>query len=386
MENIYLSEKCALDLITRERTCPPYGALMAGGPAVEAHLSDCQYCRDLAETDDGRFETLKSFFSGTALPVESVECGEVHSVLASAVPDTHNEHGWHNPPDVLVVEDEEAVGIKGVVRVVQLCRGLVLSGPNDVPLKSWDCSTFAEPWNSWPIPVSSLGRNLGRVSEEELAEVCENMAKPIPWLPEDSLIYAFRRLELNIGGFYGRHGAAQALALLEKSRKNAGWESRPSSSGSAKKHFFPTMSSSELRELFKSSKADICKVSFPARSFDYAAAADSAPMGLSEEDRFRLDRSFGPSSAGIVNVFDLASHESKGIDAEFRIRNGQLHILFELPGQPIDAVVLFGSEEEELWCQPKHRAERQFTMKLPSGEGRDFELKSLKVLVFVFGE
>lgn len=215
--SIHLPERDALRLAIEERTCPPYDILMAGGPAVEDHLMHCDRCRALADVDSESYAALKSLFEKAAPPQLETEAhpGELRQVLRRAVPDIHNEHGWHNPPMVLVVEGEDSVGIKGVVRVVQVCSGLALSGPNDVPLKSWDYNTFAEPWNSWPIPVSSLGRNLGRVSDEEFAEVCENIEKPMPWLPEDSLIYAFRRLEMNIGGFYGRHGAAQAMALKE---------------------------------------------------------------------------------------------------------------------------------------------------------------------------
>lgn len=381
MRSIYLPERDALRLAIEERTCPPYDILMAGGPAVEAHLRHCDRCRDLADADGESYAALKALSAKASPPPLETEArpGELRRVLRRAVPDIHNEHGWHNPPMVLVVEGEDSVGIKGVVRVVQVCGGLALSGPYDVPLRSVDSDVFAEPWNSWPVLISSLSRSIDEVSAEELAEVIENQKKPMPWIDEDSLLYTFRRLELNIGGFYGRHGAAQAIALLEARGSRAGQANAPSG---AKILPFRSMGASERREALKSRMSAWSSASSSARDTDYALAADSRPMPLSAQERAMLDRGFGPSRSGVVNVFDLGAPADapKSVEAEFRSIGGKLHILFAWTGStPLEGAALLGESEE--WVAPWQEREGQFAMVVEFDA--EIDLASLKVLIFI---
>ena len=204
MTDINIDEKESLRLIIEERTCPPYNVLMAGGPDIEEHLRHCQSCQNIIKSDDGRYSEISSLTAHLpeCSPRETVKVGELRQVRSDAV--SSHACGWHNPPIVLVIEDENKTGMN-IVRVVQVCAYKNLIGPGDIFL-SFD-NFFAECWNSWYIQAAHLGKRLGNVKEAEVNEIFKNLDTTTPWLPKHSLIDTFRSLELRTADFYATQDA-----------------------------------------------------------------------------------------------------------------------------------------------------------------------------------
>lgn len=206
----------ALRLMEQARTCPPLDMLMKGGPDIDEHIKTCSSCRILAQEEKEGYAKLKAFLRSrpSCKPCGRVQAGEVRHVSRSAVPDIHDEHGWHNPPLALVIYDEDAVGIPGVVRVAPLFNLPSLAFVGDIPLRSLKESFFAESWNTFALPARCLEGVFGTVTPRELDEVREWEDKDLPELAEGTAQLAFRRLERNMAGFYGKHGALAALRAL----------------------------------------------------------------------------------------------------------------------------------------------------------------------------
>ena len=205
----------ALRLMEQARTCPPLDMLMKGGPDIDEHIKTCSFCRMLAQEEKEGYAELEAFLDSLPSPEPGgrVQAGEVRCVSRSAVPDIHDEHGWHNPPLALVIYDEDAVGIPGVVRVAPLFNMPSLAFVGDIPLRSLKKRLFAESWNTFVLPAQCLGEVLGTVTPRELDEVREWEDKDLPELADGTAQLTFRRLERNMASFYGKYGAAQALAM-----------------------------------------------------------------------------------------------------------------------------------------------------------------------------
>lgn len=382
----------ALRLMEQTRTCPPLDLLMQGGADIDAHLASCPFCRELAQRDRKKYASLESFLRSLPSPEPGgpVQAGEVRQISREAVPDIHDEHGWHNPPLALVIHDEEAVGIPGVVRVAPLFDKPSLAFVGDIPLRSLKQNLFAESWNTFALLSRFLEGVIGIVNQKELDKVREWEDKAIPKLAEGTAQSAFRRMERSIAGFYGRYGAAQALALWEQSAS-----APPKTSGGAKIHVFSLSDRADIRRKASACSQLLYEHSAPVRPDGFLAAADAPPVPLDKETRTVLNNFYGPAKKGAVNVYTLdfaagtSSHEER--TAEFRMgedeKYSHLHVL--LPWEKgvflWEAAVMLSEDEPELWIDNKDIEEEPegcISLFLKLAEGTRLDPTHMKVLLF----
>ncbi|MBQ7456980.1 MAG: hypothetical protein IJS54_05210 [Desulfovibrio sp.] len=198
-----------------ERTCPPVDILRGGGADVEAHLKGCSRCRERMETLDAVYSVCRAEVGvrKDAPKTAGAVCRLKRDAFSSGI---HDEHGWHNPPLVLILPDE--TGVDGMVRVAQIHDASELAGPGDFPLTGKYADCFAESWNTWPAFTDTLEWR-GVVSEDIAARVSTRARSPMPQIEEDTTVFWFRRQELSIGGFFGRIAAARGLRILEGESK-----------------------------------------------------------------------------------------------------------------------------------------------------------------------
>lgn len=377
----------ALRLMEQARTCPPLDMLMRGGADIDKHIATCPSCRNLVQEEKEDYAELEAFLRSrpSCKPGGRVQAGEVRHVSRSAVPDIHDEHGWHNPPLALVIYDEDAVGIPGVVRVAPLFDMPSLAFVGDIPLRSLKKNLFAESWNTFALPARCLAGVFGVVSQKELDEVREWEDKDLPELAEGTAQLAFRRLERNMAGFYGKYGAAQALAMWEEA------SAPQKASVGAKIHAFRPATSSDIRRTFNACRHELYPSASPFRSEEWLAAAD-APL-VPMEGRALLNRFYGSATKGVVNVYTLdfgageAPREER--PAEFRFGKNEkaalLHVLLPWEADvPLwEAAVMLSEDSQEQWMNiDREEQEGCVSLFLKLDEGTRLDASRVKVLLF----
>lgn len=378
----------ALRLMEQARTCPPLDMLMRGGADIDKHIATCPSCRNLVQEEKEDYAELEAFLRSrpSCKPGGRVQAGEVRHVSRSAVPDIHDEHGWHNPPLALVIYDEDAVGIPGVVRVAPLFDMPSLAFVGDIPLRSLKKNLFAESWNTFALPARCLAGVFGVVSQKELDEVREWEDKDLPELAEGTAQLAFRRLERNMAGFYGKYGAAQALAMWEDA------SAQQKASGGAKIHAFRPAKSSDIRSAFDACRDKIYPSATPFRSEEWLAAADAPLVPMQGEDRTSLNI-YGPATKGVVNVYTLdfgtgeAPREER--PAEFRFGKNEtathLHVLLPWEADvPLwEAAVMLSEDAPEQWMDiDREEQEGCVSLFLKLDEGTRLDASCVKVMLF----
>ena len=385
----------ALRLMKQERTCPPLDMLMQGGPDIDKHLETCPSCQILARQDRKKYADLEAFLRSRPAPEPGgrVQAGEVRQISRSAVPDIHNEQGWYNPPLALVIYDEDAVGIPGVVRVAPLFNMPSLAFIGDIPLRSLKRNLFAESWNTFALPARCLAGVIGVAAWKELDEVREWENREIPELAEGTAQFAFRRLERKIAGFYGKHGAAQALAMWEGESS-----AQKKTSGGATVHVFcrgnGPANRSDIRRTVDACRYDVYKIASPVLDERrYADAADAPLIPMEERDRDSLNRCYGPMTKGVVNVYtlDFGSGDSSREErpAEFRFGKDERPALLQvlLPWDadvPLwEAAVMLSEDTPEQWMDiDKEELEGCVSLFLKLDEGALPNTSCMKVLLF----
>lgn len=195
----------------RKRTCPQLDLLKQGGEAVEQHVLSCEHCHEKLSHAKA-LEALASVPPKAQPHTDALKTGDVCQLLRSAAPDgIHNQHGWHNPPMVLVL-DATTSG-SGFVRVAQIHDADELADEGDFLLTDMFADCFAESWNTWPALVEDLIW-LGKTSQRIAQAVQEASQRNHP-APAQSVLFFFRQQELNIGGFFGRRAAERIMQRLE---------------------------------------------------------------------------------------------------------------------------------------------------------------------------
>lgn len=385
----------ALRLMEQERTCPPLDMLMQGGPDIDKHLKDCPSCRILARQDRKKYAELDAFLRSRPSPEPGgrVQAGEVRQISRSAVPDIHNEQGWHNPPLALVIYDEDAVGIPGVVRVAPLFNMPSLAFIGDIPLRSLKKNLFAESWNTFALPARCLAGVIGVAARKELDDVREWENRELPELAEGTAQLAFRRLERKIAGFYGKHGAAQALAMWEGESS-----AQKKTSGGATVHVFRRgngpANHSDIRRAVDACRHAVYETASAVQDERrYADAADAPLISMEEHDRDSLNRIYGPMTKGVVNVYtlDFGSRDSSREErpAEFRFSKDEkaafLNVLLPWDENiPLwEAAVMLSEDTPERWMNiDMEELEGCVSLFLKLDEGTLPDTSCMKVLLF----
>lgn len=218
--------KRAWQEVYRERTCPGHKVLFSEEYAAEVaeHNKRCPACEALTREELDSWKELGESLRTVVRKPENPEpaVGQVRA-LKAVLGGWDEEHRYINPPMVLVLEVFQDVH---GVRVAQIFDAPELALSDDVDLE--DYLGHAESWNSYAMRAEDLGECWGRVSKEtvqrvrSLAEQGVEAEQP----EEDSVIYFFRQLELEVGA----RMAMQALPdLVERHEQSLfpGWMNDP---------------------------------------------------------------------------------------------------------------------------------------------------------------
>ena len=381
--------RLALEEARTARYCPPVELLCNPDERVQLHMQDCEHCRKLYEELLGDMEKerqaareifdiieanrdeLAEYLSQIAqVPFEP---GQVRRLKDDALKDTYDGEHWNNAPFVLVLEKTR---IDGIVRVAQIGEGFELADEGDVPISGNEYeNSFIEAWNTYPARESDLGPVLSTV-EPSVVEDVRSLATASLASVASPLIQEFRDMELGIGRVYSKkavtvHECLQG-AFYRMLKKVASWSEVLTGDVAA------------IVDKVTGFASDVTRGAYIAGNPAIALAADRHAVDLSEADRLLLDDLHGSAVSGEVNVFDLTSlssaHHPRRIDAEFRIRDEELHVLLNWDGGEIlDTLVLMDKTGEEYWVMPKVRDD---LLVFRLDECGAIDIGEIKVLIF----
>lgn len=183
------------------RLCPDGDTLFAEVPdeKLERHLHLCHVCRDKRdmplEQRTAWLELMQRLAVSGQQPArpDKPMRGQVWAIKQSLA--GWGEDGYfYKPPTVLLLEKiEGSCGFKAV----QLYGDRVLMGEGDTWLD--DRFGFAQGWNCYTIHEDALDGCWGAVSERILDQVLNAVVMSHAPVEEDSILYFFRRMELNVG-------------------------------------------------------------------------------------------------------------------------------------------------------------------------------------------
>lgn len=213
-----VSTKEAWRNVYQERTCPPYAVLIAPEQAgnVSEHRKGCPFC---AMRDEGPkdYEALAELGAQMALDWPALEKPVVQpSQVWSLVP---SKGGWDerfrhvNPPMVLIMDVFEDVS---GVRVAQVFDERSLMADGDVDLGPRYGA--AEAWNTYALDCADLNLCFGQISLELLNYLKDSVVSEHNLVDEDSVIWHFRQLELEVGAFMAMEAMGR---LVERHERNA---------------------------------------------------------------------------------------------------------------------------------------------------------------------
>jgi len=205
----------------RERSCPPDSVLFSEQPSPELvrHLELCPPCRRRRgdREDESVFEELAEMLSNDSLPRRpAIEPGQLWQV-------DPERGGWdadgfhYNAPVVLILE----VFPYTAVRVAQISHYLCFAGNEDVhSQKPYPC--FAEPWNTYSLPVAWLDIFVGEAGEEIAWLTRETLERKMrDSAPPDMAGYGtptdlFRQLELANSIHFSQAAIGEVMRLTEE--------------------------------------------------------------------------------------------------------------------------------------------------------------------------
>lgn len=204
--------------VYQERTCPPYAVLISPEQAgnVAEHRRGCPFCA-MKKENPKNYEAWAELGAQMALDwpapeKPAVQPGQVWSLIPS-------KGGWDerfrhvNPPMVLIMDVFEDVS---GVRVAQLFdeRALIADGDVDLGPRYG----VAEVWNTYALDCADLNLCFGQISPELLNPLKEAVVSEHDPVDEDSVLWHFRQLELEVGAFMAMEAMGR---LVERHERNA---------------------------------------------------------------------------------------------------------------------------------------------------------------------
>lgn len=204
--------------VYQERTCPPHVVLIAPEQAenVAEHRKGCPFC-EMKAADPKEYEAWAELGAQMALDwpapeKPAVQPGQVWSLIPS-------KGGWDerfryvNPPMVLIMDVFDDVS---GVRVAQLFDERALMADGDVDLGPRYGA--AEAWNTYALDCADLNLCFGQISPELLSSLKDAVALEHDSAGEDSVLWHFRQLELEVGAFMAMEAMGR---LVERHERNA---------------------------------------------------------------------------------------------------------------------------------------------------------------------
>lgn len=201
------------------RTCPVDSVLFGvADENLERHLRICHRCReklDMPAQEREAWGLLQRRFAESARKpaAPSVKTpGQVWST-AKGLGRWHKDGYFRNVPMVLLLAPiPDSRGFKAV----QLYHERALAGDGDVWLG--DEFGFAEAWNCYTVHEDALEGCWGAISEALLKEVRETAAMEPSPVPENSIQYYFRKMEVSVGAGVSLSSVASLTREYEAER------------------------------------------------------------------------------------------------------------------------------------------------------------------------
>jgi|GEM_PF-4718086 len=183
------AQRRAWQSLYQMRTCPPLEVLSDGSEEAARHLSVCASCRALLSDarDNAAWNDLARELASALSPphVPPVRPGQIWT-LQKELEGWDAEGHYLRTPQVLVLSTESGV------QVVPVCSEASLADKGDVFLS--EDAGFAESWNRFTIPLSSLRECLKTVEGVRLQETLGQSTQGFPEAATD-LRRAFEELE-----------------------------------------------------------------------------------------------------------------------------------------------------------------------------------------------
>lgn len=196
------------------RTCPPDKIFFSDDMKVNEHMRTCPFCRERVRDSGQGWDQLRDkILDYFPLPEEPDRPAPGQVWTVSEELSDWQEEKFYNPPQVLILKEE-----KNILQVVQLYGDTALFGPDDILLGEFG---FAETWNTFALAAEDLGVYHGEIEQEKLARTIDRIEKKdFSDINENSTLYQFRLLELEVGSFFSSR-SINALLVPSPSRRIA---------------------------------------------------------------------------------------------------------------------------------------------------------------------
>ena len=207
-----LARRHAWQFFYQMRTCPPLEILNQKSEAAKRHLRACPFCRELmagGEGDEAWADLARHLASSLPSPrTPRVRPGQVWSLRDDL-------EGWDGNGLYLRTPQVLILSRRGGIQVVPICPETKLAGERDVFLADMG---FAEAWNRFTLPRTSLRECWGSVADARLREVLEQTHQALPEAQTD-LRHAFLNLERYMADTFQKRALAWALSQRRKQEK-----------------------------------------------------------------------------------------------------------------------------------------------------------------------
>lgn len=189
------------------RTCPPDTILFKEtSKNLTRHIRSCYMCQmnlEIQVDETWSWPEVYQKLECDSGP-EPGQITKVSSELAGWGP----KDRYYNPPLVLILEviDEQAV------RVVQIYPGEEFKSEDDIYL---DGIGYAQPWNIYTMGIKDLEGQVGAVDFDILQKIIDISEKYFH-AEEDSMIYLFRCMEIEVGSFFSQQSISRLVLEHEE--------------------------------------------------------------------------------------------------------------------------------------------------------------------------
>jgi hypothetical protein len=206
-------QRRAWQTLYQMRTCPPLEVLRQGSEEAEEHISACPSCKELLSSEKGDeawADLARKLASNLPSPrTPPVRPGQIWTLR-------NDLEGWDavglypRTPLVLVLS------MIGGIQVAPVCPETSLAGERDVLLG--EGFGFAESWNRFTLPPSSLRECLRTIENARLQEVLKQADETLPESTTD-LRRAFENLERHAADTFEKRALAWDIAHTSKEIK-----------------------------------------------------------------------------------------------------------------------------------------------------------------------
>ncbi len=188
------------------RTCPPDVILLKEkSENLTRHIHSCYMCRmnlDIQVDETWTWPEVYQELGNTSGP-DPGQIRKISNELAGWGP----KDRYYNPPLVLILDviDEHAV------HVAQIYPGQEFKSEDDVYLDGFG---YVQPWNTYTMGIQDLEGVLG-TTYLHIPRMILGKSEEYFHADEDSMLYLFRCMEIEVGSFFSQQSVARLVQNLE---------------------------------------------------------------------------------------------------------------------------------------------------------------------------